>query len=258
MTLIRQKKTWIKFEEQRQKTLKYRDEANKKKKELDDFEKEIQPIQSKLNDVKMRISDTDRKVQKSAIILRRLDGNITDLGKELQILYSSYEDSKAEMERLRPAIEQRIEKTKRNIAKLEQQLQNFDANIPSDELEDYKTRIHPMSQELSQLKNQSRAIRDELEIYKRKCERKTNQLRQLNDKQSQMLETVRAKDRNAYNAHQWIKQHEARFKKRVYGPVILDLNISSALIASAFEQLCPNWLKFGFVCEDEDDLRIIR
>lgn len=110
--------------------------------------------------------------------------------------------------------------------------------------EEYKTRIHPMSQELSHLKNQSRAVRDEMEIYKRKCERKTNQLRQLNDKQSQMLETVRAKDRNAYNAHQWIKQNEARFKKRVYGPVVLDLNISSPVIASAFEQLCPNWLKF--------------
>lgn len=38
------------------------------------------------------------------------------------------------MDRLRPAIEQRIEKTQRNIAKLEQQLQNFDANIPFDEL----------------------------------------------------------------------------------------------------------------------------
>jgi len=51
MSLIRQKKVWVKFEEQRQKTLKFREEMNKKKKAVEEFEKELQPIQTKLRSV---------------------------------------------------------------------------------------------------------------------------------------------------------------------------------------------------------------
>ena len=67
MSLIKQKKVWVKFEEQRQKTLKFREEMNKKKKEVEEFEKGLQPIQTKLKSVELslslsRISSTQRSI----------------------------------------------------------------------------------------------------------------------------------------------------------------------------------------------------
>ena len=107
-----------------------------------------------------------------------------------------------------------------------------------------KETLQPLTHELSTMRNQNRSTKDEIDNYRRKSEKKTQKLRQINDKKAQMLERVRVHNKDVYNAYMWVQQNGHRFEKPVLGPLILEVNISNTLVASAFEQLTANWTKY--------------
>lgn len=58
----------------------------------------------------------------------------------------------------------------------------------------------------------------------------------------QRLEVLRSIDRAAYDTYIWLQNNQTKFEKKVYGPVIIELNVPNPLHAKYLEHVVPKWL----------------
>jgi CBS domain containing-hemolysin-like protein len=58
----------------------------------------------------------------------------------------------------------------------------------------------------------------------------------------QRLESLRNLDRDAHAAYLWLQDNMNKFEKKVYGPVLIELNVPNALHAKYMEHVVPKWL----------------
>lgn len=74
------------------------------------------------------------------------------------------------------------------------------------------------------------------------CSWNIYRLQELEDRNRQKMRILQEHEPHAFNAYQWLRKNEDKFKRKVYGPLFLEVDVPEPLHARYIEHICPHWL----------------
>eukprot|EP00058_Branchiostoma_floridae_P024315 XP_002609805.1 hypothetical protein BRAFLDRAFT_219461 [Branchiostoma floridae] len=81
-----------------------------------------------------------------------------------------------------------------------------------------------------------------------------DEIRHLEDVRNQRLNLLRQKHRHTYDAVQWLRANRDKFKKTIYEPIMLIMNVPNRNYARYLEHHISYNDMRAFVCEDQEDM----
>ncbi|KAL5827330.1 hypothetical protein ACOSQ3_019161 [Xanthoceras sorbifolium] len=172
-------------------------------------------------------------------------------GVQVQGKYKEMED----LRRQEQSHQQRILKAKEDLAADELDLQNLPAyEPPKEEIE----RLAAQLLELKVLFNQKRNQKSEKEklltqnkSILRQC---MDRLKDMENKNNKLLHALQNSGAEGiFQAYQWLQQHRHELNKEVYGPVLLEVNVSNPVHANCLEGQVASYIWKSFITQDAGD-----
>jgi len=85
----------------------------------------------------------------------------------------------------------------------------------------------------------------------RKCSDRLKEMESKNSKLLQRLRTTGAD--NITEAYYWVQENKKNFRREVYGPVLLEVNVQDKLHATYLENHVSNYIWKSFITQDASD-----
>ncbi|TVU40978.1 hypothetical protein EJB05_14464, partial [Eragrostis curvula] len=164
---------------------------------------------------------------------------------QLEITYDEIEDLKS--------CEERILKAKEDLAAVEKDLEDLQPYEHGAELEQLSGQIVDISLDIKCLKEDKRAKDSQLAEEKEIMDQ--NRLQNMESKNSKQLEALRRYtfcDRIA-EAYHWVRENKMKFRKEVYGPVLLEVNVHDMIYANYLENHVSSYIWKSFITQDASD-----
>ncbi|KAI9116670.1 hypothetical protein K1719_012328 [Acacia pycnantha] len=173
------------------------------------------------------------------------------LGVELQGKYNEMEDLRRQEENRR----QRLLKAKEELAAAELELENLPHYEPP------KEEIERLKEEILNLQNSASQKRlEKSETDKYLCQKKSSlvqcmdRLREMDSKNTKCLRALRESGaERVVEAYKWVQDNSNLFNKQVYGPVLLEVNVSKQTHAAFLEGHVPYYIWKSFITQDSED-----
>ncbi|TVU26533.1 hypothetical protein EJB05_29085, partial [Eragrostis curvula] len=164
---------------------------------------------------------------------------------QLEITYDEIEDLKSR--------EERILKAKEDLAAVEKDLEDLQPYEHGAALEQLSGQIVDISLDIKCLKEDKRAKDSQLAEEKEIMDQ--NRLQNMESKNSKQLEALRCYtfcDRIA-EAYHWVRENKMKFRKEVYGPVLLEVNVHDMIYANYLENHVSSYIWKSFITQDASD-----
>ncbi|XP_035667193.1 structural maintenance of chromosomes protein 5-like [Branchiostoma floridae] len=149
-----------------------------------------------------------------------------------------------------------LNELKRHLGALQNELQEV-----IETAQDVTPRINEIGTELRTINSEMRKLHTEKERIKEGCrgldrdiKRCKDEIRHLEDVRNQRLNLLRQKHRHTYDAVQWLRANRDKFKKTIYEPVMLIMNVPNRNYARYLEHHISYNDMRAFVCEDQEDM----
>ncbi|XP_022244453.1 structural maintenance of chromosomes protein 5-like isoform X3 [Limulus polyphemus] len=257
--ILNKKRCWIEYEEVRQQ---YVQEKEKK----DVLNKKIKYLRDKNTPLEKKLSDASGKVQE-------LDSGITILSQEAREYGQKVVNRTKQFEEYGEKIQEVVEEfnlkkqteedRKQRIYMWKQQLEGLENELESLSVDhqDVFPLLSEVSKEIAEVSRKIYTIGSEKENVKTSIEANENRIKgterhlnKIKDVGCQRLEMLRRKNKSAYDAVIWLRENEQKYKKKIYEPIMLQINVKNPEWAKYVEAQIPFNDMIAFVCEDEEDL----
>ncbi|CAI9102992.1 OLC1v1001399C1 [Oldenlandia corymbosa var. corymbosa] len=190
-------------------------------------------------------------IDKNAEKRLRIAENHNSLGVQVQGKYKDMEDCKTQEE----SRKQRINKAKQDLEAVELEL----ANLPP--LENAKDKLDGLNAQINEVDTKNREIRSESMAKEKEVlhERQNlklcvEKLKNLEDKNTKSLLALKNHGADKiFEAYKWVQDHRDHFRKEVYGPVLLEVNVSNRVHADYLEGHVANYMWKAFITQDSGD-----
>ncbi|XRB10317.1 structural maintenance of chromosomes protein 5 [Pseudoscourfieldia marina] len=250
---------WLKYEEAKAEYIETKDKAKQGKEALKAqkaaLDKAQEPVKA-LEDDKVEGKKKLQKIDKDAA---KAAHDITTFTDKVNSLAAKHDQQMSTIESLHDQWAQ-SEKEKNDlrekIAKIEAEYATAPKEAPPellaqrDELHDKYKKADLEQREIQhkeyELIERSEGIRKPLESIKDK-------LKKLTSVRSARLNALYAKQPQLRQVVDWIEANRATFKKRVYGPILCEVDVPNSQHAKMLEQHAPGFLWGSFVTTDEED-----
>ncbi|KAF3948280.1 hypothetical protein CMV_025705 [Castanea mollissima] len=163
-----------------------------------------------------------------------------------------------EMEDLRKQEEyrqQRIIKAKEDLAAAEAEFENLPSyEPPKDELENLKAQILELEVSANNKRNQKsekERLLGQKKMSLRNCLDRLKDMENTHNKCLQAL--VKSGAERIFEAYRWVQEHRNEFNKEVYGPILLEVNVSNRVHANYLEGHVPYYIWKSFITQDPRD-----
>lgn len=255
---MKKKLPWLKYDIKKAKYMEAKEQEKEAKLKLDEAAKSLNELREPIEKQKRVKTTHEAKCKK---INGLIDGN---LKKRMQLLEDEsrmgvlMQGKYNEMEELRRQEESRqhrISRAKVDLSAAEAEL----ANLPP--YEPPKHRMEQLSARIVELEGTAKEIRSEkMEKEKhlnhnrsilRQCMDKLRDMENATNKRLQALRNSGAE--KIFEAHQWVQEHRNDFNKEVYGPVLLEVNVSNRFHADCLEGHVAHYIWKAFITQDSDD-----
>ena len=263
VSLMKKKRPWIEYKQQKVQLSEVEKEFKKARKELDEKEKSIQPTLKKIEKIQEEVKIMEENRTKFQSALKSLDSERRNLGKQQEHYSDEYIKVKKSLESLRRRHDDRM-KQAQQIQMNIQALQDNLAALPDPE--DNRAEEARIRSIYEQKRNEQTEIKDQISTIQyqamrlqeqlKKC---TNDVTRLNNLQEAKLNELRKHHSDVYNARVWIQEQTVKgtFKQKVYGPLLMEITVADEYYARCIETQCPSWLLEAFLCQNSDDFDII-
>uniref|UniRef100_A0A0A9EXP2 Structural maintenance of chromosomes protein 5 n=1 Tax=Arundo donax TaxID=35708 RepID=A0A0A9EXP2_ARUDO len=160
-----------------------------------------------------------------------------------------------ELKRQEKSRQQRISKAKEALAAAERELEDLQPyEPPRDEMAQLTDQIARISFNIKELKadriTKESQLAQENESM-RKCSDRLMEMESKNNKLLQALRNIGA-DKIA-EAYRWVQDNKSKFRKDIFGPVLLEVDVEDKLHASYLENHVPNYIWKSFITQDASD-----
>eukprot|EP01125_Pyxidicula_operculata_P010455 TRINITY_DN3435_c0_g1_i3.p1 TRINITY_DN3435_c0_g1~~TRINITY_DN3435_c0_g1_i3.p1 ORF type:complete len:1071 (-),score=240.16 TRINITY_DN3435_c0_g1_i3:89-3301(-) len=259
--LLNAKLPWMEYEIQLRSTKELKKLWEEIQGEVATEERRLAPFKEDVVKITNLAAEAKRQQTEKKEQLSRLDADRKSVGTQLENMLEAFDREKRELgsleERQKSRVK-RIEEVKNKIKAIEKELENFD----SEELLKNKESVinekeSNVQKKLESYQNEQGDI--ENKRYKLLNQQKdiANQLKALEDKDRIKRNNFKNRYHDAYTAYEWISKNANRFKKRIIGPIALEINVDNNLHAN-FIEVCIGQSLSAFIAEDQDDRRLLQ
>ncbi|TVU08593.1 hypothetical protein EJB05_42002, partial [Eragrostis curvula] len=217
------------------------------------LEESKQPIEA-LKQGKAAHASNKKKIENQ--INQNMSNRRSAIDKEQQLnaeLKSTFDDIE-DLEKQEKSRQQRILKAKEDIAAAEKELEDLQpCDVPRDEMEQLKEQIAQVCLEINRLSDKKSAIESKLHLEKESMKTCSKRLKDMESKNNRLLEALRGGCDKIFDAYHWVQDNKANFRREVYGPVLLEVNIQDRMHATYLENHVPNYIWKSFITLDASD-----
>ncbi|KAL2330753.1 hypothetical protein Fmac_018334 [Flemingia macrophylla] len=170
---------------------------------------------------------------------------------ELQGKYTEME----ELRRQEETKQQKLVKFREELASAELELEEMPPFVaPKDELQGLKAEIVELDHSANQVRQSKSQAENEI---KRKMSSMMNikdRLREMNNKSTKCLHVLQQSGaEKIVQAYTWVQEHRHEFNKEVYGPVLVEVNVSNKVHAAYLEGQVAHYTWKSFITQDSGD-----
>ncbi|XP_050212137.1 structural maintenance of chromosomes protein 5 isoform X2 [Mercurialis annua] len=260
--LMKKKLPWLKYDMKKAEYMVAKEQEKDAKNKVEEAVKILRDLKKPIDKLKEEKSLLDSKCKKVL-------GLITDSAKQrmefvekesfLDVKLKGINRDMEDLKRQEENRQARILKAKADLAAAEIELQNLSINEPpKNVLEKLKDDIL----ELQQSANEKRREKSETEriLDRKKCSLKQclDKLKDMEDNKNKLLQVIRNSGvEKIFDAFKWVEQHRNEFKAEVYGPVLLEVNISDRVHADYLEGQVANYIWKSFITQDPSDRDVL-
>ncbi|KAM4070781.1 hypothetical protein ACB094_11G010200 [Castanea mollissima] len=151
--------------------------------------------------------------------------------------------------------QQRIIKAKEDLAAAEAEFENLPSyEPPKDELENLKAQILELEVSANNKRNQKSEKERLLGQKKMSLTNCLDRLKDMENTHNKCLQAlVKSGAERIFEAYRWVQEHRNEFNKEVYGPILLEVNVSNRVHANYLEGHVPYYIWKSFITQDPRD-----
>lgn len=150
---------------------------------------------------------------------------------------------------------QSIIEAKMKLADAERDLQNLPAyEPPKEEIERLKSQILELTSSAHQMMQQKKEKEKSLGLMKTTLRNCVDGLKDMENTKTKLLHALKKSGaEKIFEAYQWLELHRKELNKDVYGPVLLEVNVSNEVHAKFLEGHVAHYIWKSFITQDSGD-----
>ncbi|KOM30451.1 hypothetical protein LR48_Vigan01g000500 [Vigna angularis] len=170
---------------------------------------------------------------------------------ELQGKYKEME----ELRRQEETRQQKLVKAREELAIAEHELENLPSYVPpKDELQRLKAEIGELDYAANQVRQNKSQAENEIKRKKSFMMQNKERLMEMDNKSTKCLHVLqRSGAEKIFEAYKWVQEHQHEFNKEVYGPVLVEVNVSNKVHAAYLEGQVAHYTWKSFITQDSGD-----
>ncbi|KAF9665694.1 hypothetical protein SADUNF_Sadunf16G0150100 [Salix dunnii] len=252
---MKKKLPWLKYDAVKAGYLKAKEAEKDAKQKVEEAAKTLNHLREPIEKQKLEKPQMDAKCKRLSNLIkenakRRMEflEKESSLGVQIRGKYKEMADLKKEEE----SRQQRIIKAKEDLAIAEAELRDFPVHEPPKDVLD---KLRSQISDLKVSANQKRIQKQDKEkglnqknVALRQC---VDRLKDMENKNNKLLQALRNSGaEKIFEAYHWLQEHRHELNKEVYGPVLLEVNVSNRDHADYLEGHVPYyiWKYAYFAC----------
>ncbi|KAH6782870.1 structural maintenance of chromosomes 5 [Perilla frutescens var. hirtella] len=235
------------------------------KKQEDDAKLKLDEAAKALNVLTAPIEKQKGEKAKQEVKLKKMSGLLDSNMKKRMHLLGNYDhlgvlikgkfDEVDDLRRQEESRQQRLCKAKEDLQAAETEFASLPPyEPPKDMMEQLRARIMELEESAKEIRYEKREKETDLNHHRtalRQCMDRLREMENVNNKRLQALKNFGAE--RIFEAYRWVQDHRAEFKKEVYGPVLLEVNVTNRLHAGYLEGHVANYIWKAFISQDSED-----
>ncbi|KAJ6964611.1 hypothetical protein NC652_002761 [Populus alba x Populus x berolinensis] len=244
---MKKKLPWLKYDAIKADYLKAKEAEKDVKQKLEEAAKTLNNLREPIEKQKLEKPQMDAKCKRLSNLIkenakRRMEllEKESSLGVQIRGKYKEMGDLKKEEE----SRQQRIIKAKEDLAIAEAELRNLPVHEPpKDVLDKLRSQISDLKVSANQKRIQKQdkeKVLNQKNIALRHC---VDRLKDMENKNNKLLQALRNSGaEKIFEAYHWLREHRQELNKEVYGPVLLEVNVSNRDHADYLEGHVPYYI----------------
>ncbi|KUF93520.1 NADH dehydrogenase 1 alpha subcomplex subunit 9 [Phytophthora nicotianae] len=253
---------WLEFEkakaeveELKEEKIRCREAIKKERKEkIDPLVDLLKKEQIKLDDVKAEKTEVDSEKRQLVDRIRQEKNHIESMeGAQIQTL----SDVK-ELRNQHNSTRRKLERLERDVAEWRKEREGMPND---DDLKEQKEQLERQQRakdmEETEIRSKREALSRELAYVDSERRKVTSKLEKLDNEDVQRRLALQRADPDCVYAADWAKNNQHRLKRKVWGPIALEMKLNETMHAKYVEDTLPKWLLGALVAECYDDYNTI-
>ncbi|GLD93353.1 hypothetical protein PINS_up001945 [Pythium insidiosum] len=260
--LMEKKCLWLEFEEIKREVDELKMEKKRCRDEMERARDEkVAPLQELLEKETIRLEDLKSEKAEAERVKRSVEEKLKRERQHVDALDNAQSKTLSEVTELRNQHNQ----SKRKLERLEEDLTKWkrereeipdEATLKSQKIElEREQRAREM--EHAEISSQREAKGRELFAVEEEMRKLKFKLGKLDDEEEQKRFALQKLDPDAVRAADWVKRNQQKLKRKVWGPVVMEMKVNDALHAKYVEDTLPKWLMAALVTECYEDYNTI-
>ncbi|KFK28971.1 hypothetical protein AALP_AA7G072000 [Arabis alpina] len=252
---MKKKLPWLKYDMKKAEYVDAKKKMTEAVKKLDEASRNLNSIKEPIEKQNKEKAEVDSKCKK---VKNQLDAN----GKMRGDLLENEDEAEArvvatykQLEELKKHGQERILKATEDLVAAEQQLQNLPVyEPPVAKLEELSLQVAELHDNMN--RNKYQKTDNEKLLSQKRCTLKqcVEKLKDMENANTKLLHALRNSGADRiFEAYDWVQQNRHEFKKQVYGPVLVEVNVPSREDACYLEGHIPYYAWKSFVTQDSED-----
>lgn len=256
--VMKKKLPWLKYDMKKAEYMKAKELENDAKSKLNEAAKTLNDFKEPIEKQKKDKVALEAKCKKVGSLIsdnakRRMEimEKETQLEVQAQGKYKEIQD----LRKQEASRQQRILRAKEELTAAESELENLSSYEPPT-AEISKLRASILEMEDSERNMRQRKSEQERSLVQLKTSllHCTDRLKDMESTKSKLLYALKnSGTEKIYEAYQWLQEHRSALNKEVYGPVLLEVNVSDRAHASYLEGHIPYYMWKSFITQDSGD-----
>ncbi|CAM8889041.1 unnamed protein product [Rhodiola kirilowii] len=255
---MKKKLPWLKYDLKKAEYIETKELEKEAKKKLDEAAKTLNQLKEPIEKKKKEKSASDAEYKKVSSSIssnfekrNELVNQLQDLGVRVHEKYKGMDELRLQEQNHK----QRLIAAKEDLASAEQELRDLPHyEPPQADIDRLRSQLVEVECSANQKLNEKTGKDRQLENNKRSLRQLHDRLKEMENQHNKLLHALRnsGSDR-IFEAYEWVQQHRSEFNEDVFGPVLIEVNISNNLHASYLEDHVPYYIWKSFITQDPRD-----
>ncbi|XP_078689156.1 structural maintenance of chromosomes protein 5-like [Branchiostoma floridae x Branchiostoma belcheri] len=257
--VLEKKKPWAQMVENQKKFNSAKSKKTEFTQRLREEQKKNAPRQRQADRAREHAAKIDQDIKGKQNQIRQTTGQCKERSENLAQLQEDITDVQELIKEKKQQESDRVKmlnQLKRHLGALQNELQEVieTAQDVTPRINEIGLELRAINSDMRKLQTEKDRIKEERRELDRDIKRCKDEIRHLEDVRNQRLNLLRQKHRHTYDAVQWLRANRDKFKKNIYEPIMLIMNVPNRGYARYLEHIISYNDMRAFVCEDQEDM----